>query len=39
VRSAGYSPGRYSAEEGDVHAFDSMVAARYREGLREDVVA
>ena len=37
VSSAGYSPGRYSAEEGDVHAFDSMVAARYREGLREVV--
>ena len=34
---AGYSPGRYSAEEADVHAFDAMVAARYAEGLREVV--
>lgn len=39
VASSGYTPGRYSAEEGDVHAFDAMVAARYMEGLREDVVA
>jgi Rieske 2Fe-2S family protein len=37
VGSAGYSPGRYSAEESDVHAFDAMVAARYAEGLREVV--
>jgi len=37
VASAGYSPGRYSAEESDTHAFDSMVAARYAEGLREVV--
>ncbi len=37
VSSPGYSPGRYSAEEEDVHAFDSMVAARYAEGLREVV--
>ncbi len=37
VRSPGYSPGRYSAEEEDVHAFDAMVAARYAEGLREVV--
>jgi Rieske 2Fe-2S family protein len=37
VRSPGYSPGRYSIEEGDVHAFDAMVAARYAEGLREVV--
>ena len=37
VASPGYSPGRYSAEEEDVHAFDAMVAARYAEGLREVV--
>ncbi|MBS1890317.1 MAG: aromatic ring-hydroxylating dioxygenase subunit alpha, partial [Actinobacteria bacterium] len=37
VGSPGYSPGRYSAEEEDVHAFDAMVAARYAEGLREVV--
>jgi glycine betaine catabolism A len=37
VSSAGYSSGRYSAEESDVHAFDTMVAARYAEGLREVV--
>jgi Rieske 2Fe-2S family protein len=37
VSSPGYSPGRYSVEEEDVHAFDSMVAARYAEGLREVV--
>ncbi|HEY2717348.1 MAG TPA: aromatic ring-hydroxylating dioxygenase subunit alpha [Solirubrobacterales bacterium] len=37
VSSAGYSPGRYSAEESDVHAFDAMVAAHYYEGLREVV--
>ncbi len=37
VSSAGYSPGRYSVEESDVHAFDAMVAARYQEGLREVV--
>lgn len=37
VSSPGYSPGRYSVEEEDVHAFDAMVAARYSEGLREVV--
>jgi len=37
VRSPGYSAGRYSAEESDVHAFDAMIAARYAEGLREVV--
>ena len=37
VADSGYSAGRYSAEESDVHAFDAMVAARYREGLREVV--
>ena len=35
VRTRGYQPGRYSAEEVDVHAFDVMVAQRYREALRE----
>src|SRR5262249_48672403 len=39
VASRGYSAGRYSAEEHDVHAFDAMVAARYMEGLREEVAA
>ena len=37
VSSPGYSPGRYSVEEEDVHAFDAMVAARYADGLREVV--
>lgn len=37
VADSGYSAGRYSAEESDVHAFDAMVAARYAEGLREVV--
>ncbi len=37
MSSPGYSPGRYSALEQDVHAFDMMVAARYAEGLREPV--
>ncbi|HSI80673.1 MAG TPA: aromatic ring-hydroxylating dioxygenase subunit alpha [Solirubrobacterales bacterium] len=35
VRTRGYTPGRYSAEEVDVHAFDVMVAERYIEALRE----
>ncbi len=35
VRTRGYVPGRYSAEEIDVHAFDVMVAERYMEALRE----
>jgi Rieske 2Fe-2S family protein len=34
VRTRGYVPGRYSGEEADVHAFDVMVAERYREALR-----
>ncbi|MGH2907958.1 MAG: aromatic ring-hydroxylating oxygenase subunit alpha [Solirubrobacteraceae bacterium] len=37
VSSPGYTPGRYSSMERDVHAFDAMVAARYAEGLREPV--
>ena len=36
VRTRGYTAGRYSAEEVDVHAFDLMVAERYMEALRED---
>jgi Rieske 2Fe-2S family protein len=35
VRTRGYVAGRYSGEESDVHAFDSMVAGRYMEALRE----
>jgi phenylpropionate dioxygenase-like ring-hydroxylating dioxygenase large terminal subunit len=35
VGSRGYVAGRYSAEEIDVHAFDTMVARRYLEALRE----
>ena len=35
VRTRGYTAGRYSADEGDVHAFDSLVAERYMEALRE----
>ncbi len=35
VRTRGYTAGRYSAEESDVHAFDTMVAGRYMEALRE----
>lgn len=34
VRTRGYVPGRYSARECDVHAFDAMVAERYMEALR-----
>jgi glycine betaine catabolism A len=34
VRTRGYTAGRYSAEEVDVHAFDLMVAQRYMEALR-----
>jgi Rieske 2Fe-2S family protein len=37
--SRGYTAGRYSAAEADVHAFDTMVAARYMEGLREEATA
>jgi Rieske 2Fe-2S family protein len=33
VRTRGYSAGRYSAQESDVHAFDTMVAERYMEAL------
>jgi Rieske 2Fe-2S family protein len=33
VRTRGYTAGRYSAEEVDVHAFDLMIAERYMEAL------
>lgn len=33
VRAKGYVAGRYSADEGDVHRFDSLVAERYLEAL------
>jgi Rieske 2Fe-2S family protein len=36
VATRGYSAGRYSAEEVDVHAFDLMVAERYMEALRAE---
>jgi Rieske 2Fe-2S family protein len=29
----GFTPGRYTTQEGDVHDFDAMVADRYREAL------
>jgi Rieske 2Fe-2S family protein len=34
VRNRGYVAGRYSAEENDVHAFDTLVAERYLSALR-----
>jgi glycine betaine catabolism A len=34
VATRGYTAGRYSAEEVDVHAFDLMVAGRYMDALR-----
>lgn len=36
VRTRGYTAGRYSAEEVDVHAFDLMVADRYMDALRAE---
>ena len=33
MRSRGYTAGRYTTHEGDVHAFDSMVGERYLEAL------
>lgn len=36
VRTRGYTAGRYSAEEFDVHAFDLMVADRYMDALRAE---
>jgi glycine betaine catabolism A len=38
LRSRGYVAGRYTTHEGDVHEFDSMVAERYLQALREPVV-
>jgi phenylpropionate dioxygenase-like ring-hydroxylating dioxygenase large terminal subunit len=34
MESRGFVPGRYTTQEGDVHEFDRMVAARYLEALR-----
>jgi glycine betaine catabolism A len=34
MTSSRFTPGRYTTQEGDVHAFDGMVAARYLEALR-----
>ena len=34
VRAKGYVAGRYSADEGDVHAFDALIAERYMAALR-----
>ena len=34
MESRGFVPGRYTTQEGDVHDFDRMVAARYLEALR-----
>lgn len=34
VGAKGYVAGRYSADEGDVHAFDTLVAERYMAALR-----
>ena len=31
MQSSGFEPGRYTTQEGDVHAFDVMVAERYLE--------
>jgi Rieske 2Fe-2S family protein len=33
MRSPRFTPGRYTTQEGDVHAFDRMVARRYLEAL------
>ena len=34
MQSRAFVPGRYTTQEGDVHAFDGMVAERYLEALR-----
>jgi Rieske 2Fe-2S family protein len=34
MQSRAFVPGRYTTQEGDVHAFDVMVAQRYLEALR-----
>ena len=36
VGSRGYSAGRYSTREADVHRFDKMVAERYLGGRRDE---
>lgn len=36
VRTRGYVAGRYSGEENDVHAFDTLVAERYMDALQND---
>jgi glycine betaine catabolism A len=33
MRSRGYTAGRYTTHEGDVHNFDAMVAERYLSAL------
>lgn len=39
VGARGYTAGRYSGEEADVHAFDVMVAGRYMEAVADRVAA
>jgi hypothetical protein len=34
TRSRGYTAGRYTTHEADVHAFDRMIADRYMTALR-----
>jgi Rieske 2Fe-2S family protein len=37
MSSSGFEPGRYTLQEDDVHAFDTMVADRYLEALAAEV--
>ncbi len=37
VRAKGYVAGRYSADESDVHAFDTLVAERYMAALKNGI--
>jgi Rieske 2Fe-2S family protein len=39
MASGGFTPGRYTTEEGDVHTFDVMVAERYLDALAAPVGA
>jgi hypothetical protein len=39
MASRGFEPGRYTAEEFDVHAFDVMMAERYMETAPPSAVA
>ncbi|HEX2467532.1 MAG TPA: aromatic ring-hydroxylating dioxygenase subunit alpha [Solirubrobacterales bacterium] len=39
MRSRGYTAGRYTTQEGDVHAFDTMVGERYLQAVRDPVAA